>query len=386
MTRAFFLVLALLVLHLLLGALCLLIARGEHKSPALRWWGWGLTVYAAGLLATLSGALGMPRAVASVTGNTFIALSSLVCATGVLTHTPFRLSARWMAPVVVAALLALVASNATGSHTMMVNVSAPTVVAGLAFFIATAAIMRQGPRDARSAARLLGGVMLAAVATWIARIVVLAMVPPGPTAAERFDLVVSSFAIAQMVIGVAATLALIWIDVRLMQAELSRVAHTDALTGLPNRRAARSRFGEEMARASRAGRKFAMALFDIDHFKQVNDRHGHAVGDRVLRAVAEAVGAGKRGEEMLARIGGEEFLVLVSQETVEGARDAAERLRRAAGAAVVAASGGDVRVTLSGGVALYPEDGNDWERLFAAADRRLYAAKRDGRDRLECRG
>ncbi|HET9469816.1 MAG TPA: hypothetical protein VFO24_01850, partial [Usitatibacter sp.] len=90
MTRAFVLVLALLVLHLLLGVLCLLIARGEHKSPALRWWGAGLVVYASGLLATLSGALGIPRPAASVMGNTFIALSSLLCATGVLTHTPFR--------------------------------------------------------------------------------------------------------------------------------------------------------------------------------------------------------------------------------------------------------------------------------------------------------
>jgi len=129
-----------------------------------------------------------------------------------------------------------------------------------------------------------------------------------------------------------------------------------------------------------------MAIFDIDHFKQVNDRHGHAVGDEVLRGVADALASSKRGEDVLARIGGEEFLVLLAEQGADGARDAAERLRRAAGEAEVRAGDQAVHVTLSGGVALFPSDGADWDHLFAAADRRLYAAKRDGRDRLEARG
>jgi diguanylate cyclase (GGDEF)-like protein len=385
-TRAFVLVLALLVLHVLLGALCLLIARGEHKSPALRWWGWGLVLYAAGLLATLSAAFGLPRPVASTAGNTLIALSSVVCARGVLSHTPFRLRTPWIAAGLLATVAALVASNLTGWRTLFVNVTAPTMIAAILFVIAAIAIARQGPRDARQAARLLSVLLLLAVATWIARIAALALVPAGPAAAERVDLVVSFFAIAQMVNGVAATLALVWIDVRLMQAELARVAHSDALTGLPNRRVARERFGEEVARATRAGRRFAMALFDVDYFKQVNDRYGHAAGDEVLKAVADALAAAKRGEDVLARIGGEEFLMLLAQESRAGARDAAERLRRAAGEASVAAGAEPVRVTLSGGVALFPDDGEDWDHLFAAADRRLYAAKREGRDRIEVVG
>jgi diguanylate cyclase (GGDEF)-like protein len=267
-----------------------------------------------------------------------------------------------------------------------VNVTAPTAIAAVLFVVAAGAIARQGPRDARQAARLLSVLLVFAVATWMARIAALLLVPAGPGAAERVDLVMSFFAIAQMVNGVAATLALVWIDVRLMQAELARVAHSDALTGLPNRRVARERFGEEMARATRSGRRFAMALFDVDHFKQVNDRHGHAAGDEVLKAVADALAAAKRGEDVLARIGGEEFLMLLAQETRDGARDAAERLRRAAGEASVVAGAEPVRVTLSGGVALFPDDGEDWDHLFASADRRLYAAKREGRDRLESSG
>ena len=386
MSRAQTLILALLVLHLLLGVLCLLIARGEHKSPALRWWGWGLVIYCAGLLATMSAALGVPRAASNAAGNILIAISSVACAHGVLSHTPFRLPWAWVAAGLAATAAALIVANATGYRTMLVNVGAPTVIAAVLFVTAAIAMLAQGPRDARLAARLVAVLLLFAVLTWIARIAALVMVAGGEGAAARIDLVVSLFAILQMVNGVSATLALVWVDVRLMQAELARVAHSDALTGLPNRRAARERFNEEAARALRGDRRFAMALFDIDHFKQVNDRHGHAAGDVALRSVADALSGAKRGGDVLARIGGEEFLVLLAQDGRENAREAAERLRRAGGGAIGVGPLGEVRVTLSGGVAMFPEDGADWDRLFNAADRRLFAAKREGRDRLEWAG
>ena len=386
MTRAQTLILALLVLHLLLGLLCIAISRGEHKSPALRWWGWGLLVYSTGLFTTVSAAFGLPQAAASTAGNTLIALSSVLCVRGVLSHTPVRLSPPWVGAGLLATVAMLAASNLTGFQQLLVNVTGPTVLAVVLFLLAAVLIVRRGPRDARHASEFLSAMLVFAVLTWIARIVALLSVLGLDHVRERVDLVMSLFAIAQMVNGVAATLSLVWIDVRLMQAELSRVAHSDALTGLPNRRAIRLRFGEESARAARTERKFAMALFDIDHFKQVNDRHGHATGDEVLKAVANALTGAKRGEEVLARIGGEEFLILLAQQSAEGAREAAERLRSAARRAVVDAEAGELRVTVSGGVALYPDDGGDWDHLFAAADRRLYAAKRGGRDRVEAQG
>jgi diguanylate cyclase (GGDEF)-like protein len=221
------------------------------------------------------------------------------------------------------------------------------------------------------------------VATWVTRIAAMTTLLGGTNDTERIDVVISLFAIAQMVTGVGATLALFWIDVRLMQAELSRVAHSDALTGLPNRRAVLMRFQEEASRASRHGQRFALAIFDLDHFKQVNDRHGHAVGDEVLRAAADAFAGAKRGEDILSRIGGEEFLVVLSsQQSMEGALEAAERMREAIGRIQLRAGRDSVRLTVSGGVALYPDDGTGWDALFTAADRRLYAAKDAGRDRV----
>ena len=386
MSRAQTLVLALLALHLLLGALCLVISRGEHKSPAMRWWGWGLLVYAGGLLVSMTSSVGVPRPLALTLGNSLITVSPILCATGVLRHTPLRLSAAWVSIGVLATVGLLVVGNFTGSSPAMANMIVPTILAILLFLFAAWAIATHGPKDARAAGQFLAGILVFAVATWAARIFAMLAVVDGANGADRIDLVVSLFAIAQMVNGVAATLSLVWIDVRLMQAELSRVAHTDALTGLPNRRAVRLRFGEESSRAARHAQRFALAIFDIDEFKNVNDKHGHATGDELLRAVGHAFAGAKRNDDVLGRIGGEEFLVLLSQQSLEGAREAADRLREAVARASVGVGAEKVRVTVSGGLALYPDDGQDWDHLFAVADRRLYAAKRGGRNRVESTG
>jgi diguanylate cyclase (GGDEF)-like protein len=382
MSRAQTLVLALLALHLLLGALCLVIGRGEHNSRALRGWGWGLLVYALGLAVTLT-AVVVPRAVALTLGNALVALSSLLCVAGVLAHTPVRLHRAGVGLGLAATVAALAYANVTGHQQLLVNMGAPTVFASALFLAGACGIASHCPQDARSASRFLAAILVLAVLTWVARIAAMLVVLDGAHDRERIDLVVSLFAIAQMVNGVAATLSLVWIDVRLMQAELSRVAHTDALTGLPNRREIRRRFQEEAARATRLGQRFSVVLFDLDHFKQVNDEHGHAVGDTVLQGVANALDSARRRGEVLGRLGGEEFLVLLSEQSREGASEAAERLREALGRANLAAGAQPLRLTLSGGVALYPDDGAHWDPLFAAADRRLYAAKRAGRNRVE---
>jgi diguanylate cyclase (GGDEF)-like protein len=381
MSRAQTLVLALLVLHLLLGALSLVVARGEHKSPALRWWGWGLLVYSAGLMVTMASPL-LTRAIAFTLGNTLIAVAPVLCAAGVFSHTRSRLRWSWVGAGIAATFAVLAVNNFGGYQHVLGNLAVPSAMAVVMFLVAAAVLLRDGPRDARTANQFLAAMLVLAVATWVARIVVMVGALGGGNDAQALDTVVSLFAIAQMVSGVAATLALFWIDVRLMQAELSRVAHSDPLTGLPNRRAILLRFQEEASRAARHGQKFALAIFDLDHFKQVNDRHGHAVGDEVLKAAASAFAAAKRSEDILARIGGEEFLVVFSsQQSIEGALEACERLRDAMAAIEIRFGGDDVRLTVSGGVALYPDDGADWDSLFRAADRRLYAAKDAGRNR-----
>ena len=387
MTRAQTLILALLALHVLLGALSLVIARGEHRSPALRWWGWGLLTYGAGLATTVLSNVGVvPPTVAGIAGNSLVALAPVLCAQGIVAHTHYRISRAFVAVALAVTLAVLVAGNLHFINRLAANIFAPAPIADVLFLFSGWVIARHGPRDAAAACRFLGGICVFTVSTWIARDVVMIGFMQEAIERERIDIVVSLFAILQMINGVAATLALFWIDVRLMQAELSRVAHSDALTGLPNRRAVRARFAEECSRAARAGQKFAIAVFDIDHFKRVNDTYGHALGDEVLKAVSKAFAAAKRSEDVLGRIGGEEFLVILGQQSIEGAREAADRLRHAVAAAEVTVGADRVPISVSGGVGLYPEDGQDWDHLFATADRRLYAAKAGGRNRVESQG
>ena len=384
MSRAQTLVLALMVLHVLLGGLSIVIGRGEHKSSALRWWGGGLLVYSTGLAITILAAV-LPRALVLTVGNSLITVAAVVCGVAVLQHTRVTLNWNWVWAGVVATIVALIGNNYGPSPLILGNLTLPTVMAVIMFLLAAFAISNQGPREAHVARQFLAGILVFAVATWLVRIFAMVALLDGTSNdASRIDSVISFFAIAQMVSGVGATIALYWIDVRIMQAELSRVAHSDPLTGLPNRRAILMRFQEEISRAARHDQRFALALFDLDHFKGVNDRYGHAMGDEVLKGAAAALASAKRGEDVLSRLGGEEFLVLLSsQQSIDGAIEAADRLREAVAAIELrAGAGASLRLTTSAGVALYPDDGKDWDALFGAADRRLYTAKDSGRNRV----
>jgi len=380
MSRAQTLVLALLTLHVLLGVLCVIIARGEHKAPALRWWGWGILTYAGGLAATLPGFL--PRVLGYTLGNGMVTVAPVICAYAMLSHTRLRLSRFWVGAAVTISVGIIAVNNLGGYFIAPINVVTPSPIAIVLFTIAGVVLLRGGPPQAQSASRFLGGICLLAAVAWIARVATIFLYLQGTSDIQRADIVISLFAIIQMVTGVGATLALMWIDVRLMQSELSRIAHTDALTGLPNRRAIMMRFDVELARALRQKQPFGIAIFDIDHFKQVNDRHGHAAGDAVLKATANIFGAAKRSEDVLGRLGGEEFLMLLPAQTRATSRDAAERLRERLRATPIEHEGGTLQVTVSGGLAMYPDDGGDWDALFAAADGRLYEAKKGGRDRI----
>jgi diguanylate cyclase (GGDEF)-like protein len=160
-------------------------------------------------------------------------------------------------------------------------------------------------------------------------------------------------------------------------------AASDALTGLPNRRAADETLKRMSAHAGRTVSPLAAVLLDLDHFKQVNDLHGHELGDKALAAVGQILSSTLRGSDFAARYGGEEFLVLLPDTDRSAARDVAEKLR-------VAIECADIPhiapLTASFGVAAIPTDASEGEHMIRKADRALYAAKAGGRNRVEVVG
>ncbi|WP_258725618.1 histidine kinase N-terminal 7TM domain-containing diguanylate cyclase [Cellulomonas sp. NS3] len=166
-----------------------------------------------------------------------------------------------------------------------------------------------------------------------------------------------------------------------LRAELAHQATRDGLTGLHNRRAFEQRLRDAVEHARSTGTPLSVVLLDLDHFKTVNDTHGHAVGDRVLVAVADALAEAAAEGETVARLGGEEFVLLLPGRTAPEAAQRADEARARCAGAAVAVPGGDVRVTISAGAAELSPDGTS-EGILRAADVAMYAAKAAGRDRV----
>lgn len=164
---------------------------------------------------------------------------------------------------------------------------------------------------------------------------------------------------------------------------LQRIALTDPLTSLPNRRAAEERLQKEEARTPRDGHGFALALVDLDHFKMVNDRYGHAVGDEVLKAVASRFQSGLREGDWVARWGGEEFLFVLHGSTLEQAADIMQRLADQARAAPVQTSVGAISLSFSAGVAAFGTNDSGIQPMLEQIDHAMYRAKADGRDQVK---
>jgi two-component system cell cycle response regulator len=162
---------------------------------------------------------------------------------------------------------------------------------------------------------------------------------------------------------------------------LTELAATDDLTGLLTRRFLESHLRGLVAAAGRHGRPLSVAMFDVDFFKDVNDKHGHGVGDFVLKTVVERMQSRLRTEDLLGRWGGEEFMVVLPDVDLDGALTAAEGVREAIEETEVSVDGEHIPVTISGGVATWTR-GDSQDELLDRADAALYDAKAAGRNQV----
>jgi len=183
----------------------------------------------------------------------------------------------------------------------------------------------------------------------------------------------------QFTLSNLAYLMLLYIFAHLRRhyAQMHQMAHTDALTGLTNRRAMQNKLEAELDRARRYSRTFAVLLADLDHFKRVNDTYGHSVGDQVLREAGQRLSQHLRDSDSLARWGGEEFLVLVPETNLLQAQHLAQRLLESIRETPISG----VHVTLSLGVACYRQ-GDTVATILSRADEAMYRAKAAGRNQV----
>ncbi len=202
----------------------------------------------------------------------------------------------------------------------------------------------------------------------------------------------AQFIASQMLFAVTA-LGTAWLGGRIHEAsaerqfqlrqELEQQALTDSLTGLLNRRAVTKWAAEEFARTIRYDRPLSLLLLDIDFFKKVNDRYGHDVGDQVIVRLADTCKSALRVTDQVARWGGEEFLVVLPETSLSQALQLGERLRTSVEQQLVSTVQGDIRFTVSIGIAQL-ESGVTFEELVDRSDQALYQAKQKGRNRTVC--
>ncbi|MCD6580579.1 MAG: sensor domain-containing diguanylate cyclase [Desulfuromusa sp.] len=186
-----------------------------------------------------------------------------------------------------------------------------------------------------------------------------------------------------MIEMIAAQVA-IKIDLAQSHEQIQQMAITDPLTGIANRRAFQRGFTAMYERARRRAGSFSLIICDIDLFKRVNDTYGHPFGDQVIQQVASQLNEVVRTGDLAARIGGEEFAILLEDTGLSGALDVAERLREKVEKLSLFCQGDVVPVTISLGVAAFPQDTDSQEKLFNYTDQALYSAKEGGRNRSVC--
>ncbi len=188
----------------------------------------------------------------------------------------------------------------------------------------------------------------------------------------------------QHIFGIIANQIAVSLENSTMVEQLEQMATTDGLTKLYNKRYFEERIDEILSRAERHEQKLAIVMMDIDHFKRVNDTYGHPVGDIVLRDVSRVLRESMRKIDLVARVGGEEFVVVLDGADAEQAFGKAEELRDQIGELAFETESGRFQITASAGLAVFPDDTRKKEDLLEKSDVALYQSKRNGRNRTTC--
>jgi diguanylate cyclase (GGDEF)-like protein len=376
------LVVASVLSAVLMGSVSIGFAALSGSSRIIGSWGRAMLLLAFGLLG-----LGMrdyvPLWLSAVVGNTLIvaAIALAMRALRVFVGGAPRDVMTWL---LLAALFVLLAVFTEVQPSHVGRAIAISAALGIVALRAARLLHRKAPAACKLSSRVTEYVFWGMAVLTALRIVgTLLFPPPSALAAGPFNsavfLLYSGFIIV-------STLSVMWMEIESLQSELVRAARYDALTGIYNRGTFLEEFEREVSRCARGGPAFSLAIFDLDRFKRLNDQYGHPFGDRVLKAFADVLRADIRKHDAVGRYGGEEFALLMPNTGKETAIRVAERVRRDLDARGITVDGKRVEVTVSGGIATYGVEGEDWDTLLSAADTALYEAKNSGRNRVVTAG
>lgn len=369
---------ALLLFALVFAVGLFLMQRGLPHSRGVRWWAAANAAAGIGfLLLSLRGAI--PDFLSIIVANALLLLAQCFFREGVarFRHRPH--GRPWLGIALMAVLMPLLAYHLYVAPSVAARIVAATLIISVPAALTFWLLVHNVPRRLRPShwftAAAFGQLLIMAAL----RIADTLIHPPdnlmtaGPMHALYF--------MSILFLLVVSTFGCVWMVTTYQDIELERQARTDPLTGAMNRLALAESIARELSRAQRNSRPLSLLMFDLDFFKQLNDRLGHLAGDAALKNVAAATQRQLRASDLLARYGGEEFVVVLPDADKTQAIETAERLRKRIESLGIPCGDGTA-LTASFGVATFPADGDDFDSLVAGADAALYNAKQSGRNRV----
>lgn len=366
---------------LIMAATMYLLHRASARERCLLdWTAAGLCFLTSNALALLAMHGTPPFLLVPGVGNLFYISGHYMILAGVRRHLGLRPRLDWLGLIALTVLALHTTDYAHGAVSQRLLLLSPFVVGinlGVLWLLA-----RRGDPALRSAylpLMLVEGVFLLQLSL---RTVIMASGDAGHLTFLGAQLIQTSGSLAVLVFLSLSTMACALIVIRQQELALRSASLTDSLTGWLNRRALLDAAEREFQRHRRSGAALYILTFDIDHFKSINDRHGHATGDAAIRHVTAVSAQALRGYDARFRIGGEEFAVLISGGSALHARQIGERLRTQIEAAPLRLHQSQLRMTVSVGVAACAAADLHWNDALRRADQALYQAKREGRNRL----